>query len=62
MNRAMRAVETIRYELGNEDAAQTTFNDTTTGDRFSRVSRLSSIAEAKSVLERYGIALVIPSE
>jgi hypothetical protein len=56
------AVETIRYELGETDAAQSTFNDTTTGERFSRVSRLSSIAEAKSVLERYGITLMFPAD
>ena len=56
------AVETIRYEMGETDAAQSTFNDTTTGERFSRVSRLSSIAEAKTVLERYGITLMFPAD
>jgi len=54
------AVETIRYELGETDAAQSTFNDTVAGERFSKVSRLSSIAEAKAVLERYGIVLLLP--
>jgi hypothetical protein len=48
--------------LGETDAAQSTFNDTTTGERFSRVSRLSSIAEAKTVLERYGIVLAMPEQ
>lgn len=55
------AVETIRYQLGETDAAQSTFHDTSTGDRFVNVSRLSSIAEAKAVLERYGIVLVFPA-
>ena len=55
------AVETIRYQLGETDAAQSTFNDTTTGERFATVRRLGSIETALDVLARHGITLQIPS-
>ncbi|MBU3672003.1 MAG: hypothetical protein FGM43_05580 [Sinobacteraceae bacterium] len=55
------AVETIRYQLGETDAALSIFHDTTTGERFAKVKRLGSIEAALDVLTRYGIALQIPS-
>ena len=54
------AVETIRYELGEADAAQSTFNDTVAGERFARVVRLPSIEAAVQVLRSHGIALQVP--
>lgn len=55
------AVETIRYHLGETDAAQSTFHDTSTGERYAKVNRLASIEAALDALRAQGIALQIPA-